>query len=344
MPACLPCVLLLLVLFMHAVTSTGAAPSSAGAAAISSAGAAAVSPSDDRQAQALAAIYHGTGGTNWVVAAGWMQSELSVCNWYGVTCDNAGNISVLDLHSNGLAGQLPLELADVQARSVRLGSNRISGTLPPVNSQLISLTAENNSISGTLTSKFQAIQVREILLDLNPMSGTIGAVYFSAMPDLAVFSCPWNISGTIPPFKVSQNNLLWNLGLSHCEISGTIPPSVYDLPKLSLWFLTTVHLSGTLSSAIGRLTSLYQFTVAAAQTMNKFSGTLPKEISGLTTMGFMGVYENAFSGTLPEMEQLQRFTMLAVSSNFLSGTIGPSILRMSCLEDLYLQSNQVQST
>ena len=77
--------------------------------------------------------------------------------------------------------------------------------------------------------------------------------------------------------------------------SGTIPESLFTLTALTQLFLEDIrHLSGSLSSHIGRLTAIELFTVAGGQ----LSGTLPSALWRLTTLTFIGVFENSISGKL----------------------------------------------
>jgi len=54
----------------------------------------------------LKVLYDSTDGPNWFT--GWdFSSELSFCEFYGITCDNLDQITRIDLYNNGLRGTLP---------------------------------------------------------------------------------------------------------------------------------------------------------------------------------------------------------------------------------------------
>ena len=57
------------------------------------------------QQSALAALYHNTDGDDWVNNTNWLDSNVSHCLWFGVNCDSAGNVSILQLESNFLTGK-----------------------------------------------------------------------------------------------------------------------------------------------------------------------------------------------------------------------------------------------
>ncbi|MDE0377185.1 MAG: S-layer homology domain-containing protein [bacterium] len=70
------------------------------------------SPESDRAA--LVALYHATDGPNWHVNDNWLTDE-PLGNWYGVTTDHTGRVVRLVQHYNGLAGELPPQLGDLDA-------------------------------------------------------------------------------------------------------------------------------------------------------------------------------------------------------------------------------------
>jgi hypothetical protein len=65
------------------------------------------------QRYTLATLYFVTNGGQWTSSNGWLTDQ-DECNWYTTindeTCVN-GNLRIIDLESNNLQGQLPLELA-----------------------------------------------------------------------------------------------------------------------------------------------------------------------------------------------------------------------------------------
>ena len=68
------------------------------------------------ECQALAAIYNSTDGDNWTNNSGWLQTDRP-CKWYGVTCDNSGHVTELNLVDNFLNGNLPSEIVNQIGRA-----------------------------------------------------------------------------------------------------------------------------------------------------------------------------------------------------------------------------------
>ena len=57
---------------------------------------------------ALVALHGTAGGASWTNK--WDLSSADHCSWYGVTCGSSGEVTRLNLRSNGLKGTLPAEL------------------------------------------------------------------------------------------------------------------------------------------------------------------------------------------------------------------------------------------
>lgn len=64
---------------------------------------------------ALRDLYNATSGDSWLHRLGWMGPEGTECSWQGVECSKAGDTVVgLDLAGNGLLGELPGSLVDLE--------------------------------------------------------------------------------------------------------------------------------------------------------------------------------------------------------------------------------------
>ena len=68
------------------------------------------SPETDREA--LVALYNATGGPNWNINDNWL-SDVPVSEWFGVTTDDNGRVTELDLWGNWLIGEIPPELGNL---------------------------------------------------------------------------------------------------------------------------------------------------------------------------------------------------------------------------------------
>ena len=99
-------------------------------------------PSADRDA--LVALYNATGGSQWEANTNWL-SDRPLDEWYGVTLNDSGRVTGLDLRGNWLEGELPAELGSLSAlRELELWGNSIYGSIP---SQLGNLGSTLNTLN-----------------------------------------------------------------------------------------------------------------------------------------------------------------------------------------------------
>ena len=99
-----------------------------------------------------------------------------------------------------------------------------------------------------------------------------------------------NLSGTIPP---SLANLPWLTRLVLNALSGTIPPELFtsQLERLDLY---NKRLSGTTPS-LAEKSSLTYLSLGR----NAISGTLPKSVQHLGSLALLDLSHNLLTGTLP---------------------------------------------
>ena len=102
---------------------------------------------------ALVALYEATDGDNWENNTNWMSDE-PLGEWFGVTTDDDGRVTSLELDGNGLSGALPPELGDLtNLRELDLYDNELSGSLPESLGNLANLESlylDRNPLSGSL--------------------------------------------------------------------------------------------------------------------------------------------------------------------------------------------------
>ena len=55
-------------------------------------------------------MYYGLQGTNWTFSDLWLSLDADKCGWVGVICDDVGHVVGLDLHTNQVAGSIPVEI------------------------------------------------------------------------------------------------------------------------------------------------------------------------------------------------------------------------------------------
>jgi len=158
----------------------------------------------DPHRAALMALYHSTDGPNWYHNEGWGGSGSS-CNWYGVHCGEAGQVTWLDLGYNQLSGPIPAEFGNLSnLQLLKLHNNQLSGPIPEGLLGVCGLNLSNNNLSGSIPPYMGNIH-KDKYYDHNDMS-------------------------TSPPPSC------W-LDLSNNNLSGSIPATLANLGDLFLLYM-----------------------------------------------------------------------------------------------------------
>lgn len=78
----------------------------------------------------LALYYYRTEGVNWNKNGGWLSTNTTHCNWYGIECTD-GNIASIIMDENNVNGEIPPEFSKLEnLEQLRLYSNRLRGEIP----------------------------------------------------------------------------------------------------------------------------------------------------------------------------------------------------------------------
>ena len=312
---------------------------------------------------ALEALYEATNGVNWPHNTNWTTDEG---DWYGVTTDAAGNVTVLDLRANGLSGPIPEALGQLtHLTQLYLYQNELSGPIPEVLGQLTNLTRldlAQNELSGPIPEALgQLTHLTQLYLYQNELSGPIPEV-LGQLTNLTLLDLAQNeLSGPIPEalgqlthlthLYLAQNELsgpipealgqlthLTQLALAHNELSGPIPEALGQLTHLTHLYLAQNELSGPIPEALGQLTHLTQLYLY----QNELSGPIPEALGQLTHLTQLYLYQNELSGPIPEvLGQLTNLTQLALAHNELSGPIPEVLGQLTNLTRLDLAQNEL---
>ena len=105
---------------------------------------------------ALVALHNATGGPNWDSNDNWL-SDVPISEWSGVTIDDNGRVTGLNLRRNQLSGKIPPELGNLENLTrLDLRQNQLSGEIPPWLDNLANLqelSLRDNQLSGEIPSE-----------------------------------------------------------------------------------------------------------------------------------------------------------------------------------------------
>ena len=270
------------------------------------------------EAEALAALYHATGGDSWTNRDHWLTSA-PVEDWYGLAVHpGSGRVHTIDLRDNGLTGSLPPEIENLESLvNLYLPGNGLTGSLPPELGKLSGLEyldLSGNDLAGSLPPEIGSLRL--VLLSL---SGN-------------------RLNGSIPP-ELGRLSRLEDLDLASNELTGSLPPEIGSLARLASLRLSGNRLSGAIPPELGRLSRLEDLDLAS----NELTGSIPPEVGDLSFLQRLALAANDLAGTIPgEIGNAKRLTELDVSENpSLWGLMPRSLLNLKALFGFFAHGTQL---
>ena len=147
-----------------------------------------------------------------------------------------------------------------------------------------------------------------------------------------------NLSGSLPPevFNLTQ---LQHLYLEGNHLSGSIPSGVDNLTRLEVLSIHDNALTGSIPSEVGNLTGLTQILLSN----NQLSGSIPSTLGNLTDLTELHLQDNRLSGSIPSgVGNLTRLRILFLYNNELTGPIPATVGNITNLEELDLNENRLE--
>jgi LRR receptor-like serine/threonine-protein kinase FLS2 len=218
----------------------------------------------------------------------------------------------------------------------------------PFYPSLDTMYLDSDDFHGTLPSNICLLKSLAYMeFHINHFSGTLPSC-FKNHTILVEISVGYNyLSGTIPTEYFTNLPSFANLYLRKNEFTGTVPDTIGQAPSLAVFSVLWNHLTGTIPSSIFQLTTLNFISVRD----NYFTGPVVLPSSsvndshsnmafGNDILAFLDVSENALSGSLP-LNFFSSFTSL-VSAFFYSNCFDPVSNDLSELLSSVCSSKSVQ--
>eukprot|EP00754_Rhynchopus_humris_P000153 Rhum_TRINITY_DN10102_c0_g1::Rhum_TRINITY_DN10102_c0_g1_i1::g.36928::m.36928 len=282
-----------------------------------------------------------------------LQGELTAA------IGNAVAMEYLYLDNNQLGGALPKELCNMKALvTLKLSYNGFT-SVPSCLGQGFSAIEDvllfNNNLQGTLPVKtmcematLQQLQVQNngglggslepcisnwtsmtaLIVDRTRLSGTIPEALFTLSHLKTLILSQSLFEGSIPDLfhrtpgltsVVIQSGHVGNYVITP-HISGGIPASLFNLPKLASLSLQFNRLSGTIPDLFGGKSGLAQVML----NNNLLAGTIPPSlVSMLESPGVADrrvmIDHNLLTGTIPDLSKIQNTAEVVINNNQLLG-------------------------
>ncbi|MCY3989947.1 MAG: fibronectin type III domain-containing protein [Caldilineaceae bacterium] len=116
--------------------------------------------------EALTTFYFATGGPQWQRSTNWRDPDSPLAQWFGVTTDDVGRVTAIDLSANRLTGTLPPRLgALIHLQALDLSDNKLVGPIPPDLTDLTNLSTlylGGNRLTGCVPAKLREIENNDL--------------------------------------------------------------------------------------------------------------------------------------------------------------------------------------
>ena len=304
---------------------------------------------------ALTALYDATGGQDWKTNDGWLSDD-PLDQWLRVTTDEDGRVTSLDVGSNRLNGELPMELGELSHLNLLyISDNDLTGVLPQSLTGISGLETfhfhNNPGLCAPIDETFQAwlrgiaevrgsscapedsLEDREVLVQLyNALAGENwrnNANWLTERPIREWHGVTNDASG-----RVTGLVLGWN------ELTGEIPKELGSLSKLRRLEFSNNYLIGEIPAELGNLSDLETLQLGNSPTTGGLSGGIPKELGSLSKLEILNLKFNQLTGEIPaELGNLTNLEILALMANRLTGEIPTELGSLSNLRALELNYN-----
>ena len=283
------------------------------------------------------------------------------------------SLELLDIHANALTGPIPSALGRLRNLGALFLDNNagLTGPLPPgigKLSRLRNLFLGNTGLTGPIPVSFADLRLERFFThgtglclqrSLAAWHGTIEGTSeaLPCIPDTAdreVLVMLYNgtggghwtsernwLSGSVNAWEgitTDEDGFVTGIALVNNNMTGSIPPELGRLAKLTTLNLGRNRLSDSIPSELGNLASLATLSLEG----NALTGEIPSALSRLANVSLVSLADNRLTGPIPpELGSLADLTGLWLNNNELSGAVPTELANLARLEVLNLADNEL---
>ncbi|GJY28727.1 probable inactive receptor kinase [Tanacetum coccineum] len=250
------------------------------------------------------------------------------------------NLEVFDASKNQFVGTVPSFNFMVSLRILRLGSNKLSGSLPEAllqeSSMILSeLDLSLNELIGPVMS-ISSITLRSLNLSSNKLTGMLPLI----IGHCATIDLSSNLlSGNLSRIQ-AWGNYVEEIDLSSNLLTGTFPIQTSQFLRLTSFKFSNNTIGGVLSPVLATYPELKIIDLSH----NQFSGTLLPGLFNSARLNYLNMSFNNFNGTIPiqQNNSLVILEFLDLSHNSLTDHLPRGIGNFRNLALLDLSNNQFE--
>ncbi|KAH7548517.1 hypothetical protein JRO89_XS14G0146100 [Xanthoceras sorbifolium] len=238
---------------------------------------------------------------------------------------NSSNLARLDVANNHFSGMVSIDFGGLNnIIDVALGQNHLG-------------TGKVNDLEF-ITSLINSSRMEYLGLEENQFGGVLPHSISNLSTTLIGIAIGVNqISGTIPP-GIRNLVKLTSLDVSGNQLTGSIPPAIGELKELQILGLGGNSLRGSIPISLGNLTLLNRITLDS----NNLQGNMPSTIGNCQNLIEFTAFKNKLTGNLPR--QIFDITTLSLgldlSDNLLSGPLPSEVGNLKNLVSIKISNNR----
>ncbi|CAB9513478.1 Leucine Rich Repeat [Seminavis robusta] len=267
---------------------------------------------------ALATFYMATNGDSWLRNENWLNHSVHECFWYAndyfLEFDGEIDEYVQAIHPN------PCEMPPTNNSDVSVLPEETENTY-------VHLWLANKNLEGTIPPElFWLTDLRSVSLYNNAGLGDSIPSLIGQLSNLeAINMGSTATSGVLPSELGLLSDTMHSISIINAQLEGSLPSELGLLHRMSDLFVDQNGLTGVVPEELGDASSL-QFIYLAD---NSFTGTFPAFMVHLPLLQLY-LDGNLFSGAMPtDIGLLSKIELFGVYGNRFTGTIPTQVAQMS---------------